>query len=263
MALDTLTGRQCDHLAVIQQGVQADQDAGVGNAGRLLQLAHISVANRLHERGIHIADALAWRLFLLHQVPNSDLNQLLQHIVFRLLLVIHASQHLIDTGRMHDDIGDLGKLAFILLLTLETACIRNKLADEVCDLRIGTAGHERIGQIQARCDRLCSHRLSGTGVAAKQEIAHGLAGSRGDLGVFADADDLFRDDVPIRQGRHHRLFPVCEDTRGESVLPHKIFPLERSRSRCRSPTHLHDGEFTVGGASRSIVATIHRHLRNG
>ena len=81
--------------------------------------------------------------------------------------------------------------------------------------------------------------------------------------MFAYADDLLRDDVPVRQGRHHRLLPVCQDTRGESVLSHEIFPLERSRSRCRSPTHLHDGEFTIGGASRSIVTAIHRHLRNG
>ena len=81
--------------------------------------------------------------------------------------------------------------------------------------------------------------------------------------MFAYADDLLRDDVPVRQGRHHRLLPVCQDTRGESVLSHEIFPIERSRSRCRSPTHLHDGEFTIGGASRSIVTAIHRHLRNG
>ena len=263
MAFNTLAGRQRDHLAVIQQRVQADQDAGIGNAGRLLQFANISVANRLHKRGIHIADALARCIFLLHQVPNSDLDQLLQYIVFRLLLVIHAGQHLVDAGRMHDDIGDFWKLAFILLLTLETARIGNKLADEVGDFRIGTAGHERIGQIQARCDCLCTHRFSGTSIAAKQEVTHRLAGSSGDFGMFAYADDLFRDDVPVRQDRHHRLLPICQDARGERVLSHEIFPIERSRFHRRSPTHLHNGEFTIGGASRSIVAAIHRHLRNG
>ena len=102
--------------------------------------------NRLDERRIHITDALASRILFLHEIANGNLNEFLQHIIFRLGLIVFAGQHHIDTGRMHGDVGDLREI-LDRSTAMKAVGIRNKLSNQVGNLRIGTTGHQGIRQI--------------------------------------------------------------------------------------------------------------------
>ena len=140
--------------------------------------------------------------------------------------------------------------------------IRNKLSNQVGDLRVGAAGHKRVGQIEPCCDCLCAHGLAGTSLAPEQEVTHWLAGCRSDFGVLTDTDDLFGDDVPVGQRGHHCQLSCRKSTVGERVLGYKILLLEGRRFRRRCPGHLHDGELPIRGAGGSVVAAVHGHLGN-
>ena len=170
-----LAGRQRDGLAVVQKGVKTHQDTGIGNAGGLLKLTYVSVSNCLQERCIHIANPLPVLFLLLRQPPNSDLNEFLKDVILRLIIVVDTRQLLIDGRRVHDDIGDLRQRRRCICLADCSSCIGDKLTHEVRDLGVGTACHERVGQMQARRDRLGAHRLAGARLTAKQEVPHRLA----------------------------------------------------------------------------------------
>ena len=51
-----------------------------------------------------------------------------------------------DTGRMHGDVGDLREI-LDRSTAMKAVGIRNKLSNQVGNLRIGTTGHQGIRQI--------------------------------------------------------------------------------------------------------------------
>ena len=260
MPFHTLTGGQRDCLAVVQQGVEAYQNARVRDARRLLKLTNISIANCLNQRRIHIANALTVFLLLDSQPADCNFNQLLQHIVFRFIIVIHAGQRLIDRRWVHNDVGDFRQLAEIAVDADIRAAVGNELADQIRDLRVGTASHQSVGQMQTCRYRLGTHGLAGARLTAKQEVPHGLAGRRCQLGVLTDSYYLAGNDVPVRQLRNHVLFAAGQRALAQRVFPNEVSMVINGRCGREAGPRRQDGELTIDSSGRRIASAVDSQL---
>ena len=158
---------------------------------------------------------------------------------------------------MHDDIRYSGQLIVAkAAVTARAICIGNELTDQIGDLRIGTAGHQRVWQIQTSCDCLRTHGLSGTGLASKQEVPHRLLRCCSQLRMLTDANDFMRDDVPVRELRYHCHFTICQDTLSQLILTHEILMTDCLCNWRASATHLQDGEVAIHSTGWRITSII-------
>ena len=158
---------------------------------------------------------------------------------------------------MHDDIRYSGQLMIAkAAVTARAICIGNELTDQIGDLRIGTAGHQRVWQIQASCYCLRTHGLAGTSLASKQKIPHRLLRCCSQLRMLTDSNNFMRDDVPVRKLRHHSHLTICQNTLSQLILIHEILMTDCPGNCCASATHLQDGEVAIHSACRRIASII-------
>ena len=137
--------------------------------------------------------------------PFNDGNGRMSRLLTTLLL--YRSGFYVDGRRVHDDVRDLGQRLRRICLADCPSCIRDKLTDKIRNLDVRTACHERIGQMQASCDRLGAHRLARARLTAKQEVPHRLARGGGQFRMLTDSHHFPGDNVPVRQFGDHGVFP--------------------------------------------------------
>ena len=142
-----------------------------------------------------------------------------------------------------------------------TVSIRDELANQVGDLRIGTAGHQRIGQIETCGNRLSTHGLAGSRLTSKQEVSHRLLRCCRQLRMLANTYHFMWDDVPVRELGDHRPFAVSQNALCHLIMIHEIVMADQLGHRRAATSDLQDGEVTIHRTGRRVAAVIDCQLR--